>query len=417
MLVVVGVLALVLAACSSSSKSSSGTTTPTSAAGSSPTSAAGSSPTSTGGGSSAQAVSGTPYELMYTQSSTGTNESSYVGAIADGVNARGGIAGHPLKMVWCGDNGDPNGATKCAEEAVANPQMLGLVGNDSDCSSNLVPILEKAQMASIADSLECPETFKAPVAFPFLCVTWCYTDASAIGVKYLHIPDVVAETADVPQGREYPPLIQSVITPQGGKVVAQIYLPLTSADLSPYAAQAVAHPGLFFAGNQPATDTRMIQALEQQGFNDPIIINPTSWYLGAINAAFPKATNIYVAENFNPSSAGFQMFNADMAKYDPGSTYRGGDLFDVWLAANAVAQAAKTLPTPLTAKSVLNYFSTNTSISTFGATDPLNFTVPNKAMGGLIARLSDTKDALFHVVNGQLVEVTPFVTLLPGASS
>jgi hypothetical protein len=38
-------------------------------------------------------------------------------------------------------------------------------------------------------------------------------------------------------------------------------------------------------------------------------------------------------------------------------------------------------------------------------------------MGGNIARLSDTKDALFHYVNGQLVQATPFVTLLPGASS
>ncbi len=123
-----------------------------------------------------------------------------------------------------------------------------------------------------------------------------------------------------------------------------------------------------------------------------------------------------MAENFNPSSAGFQMFNADMAKYDPGSTYRAGTIFDVWLGANALAQAAKTLPT-LTAKSVLNYFSTATSINTYGATDPLNFTVPNKALGGSIARLSDTKDALFHYVNGNLVEVTPFVTLLSGASS
>ena len=105
-----------------------------------------------------------------------------------------------------------------------------------------------------------------------------------------------------------------------------------------------------------------------------------------------------------------------MSKYDPGSTYRAGDLFDVWLGANALAQAAKTLPN-VSAKSVFNYFSTATSISTEGATDSLNFTVPNKAEGGTIARLSDTKDALYHYVNGNLVEVTPFVTLLQGATS
>ena len=287
MLTAVGALALVLTACSSSAKTSSGTTTPTtSAAGSAATSATGSSATSTGGAST-QSVSGTPYYLMYTTSGL-TNESSYMPAIADGVNARGGIAGHPLKIDYCNDNNDPNQATKCVEQALANPQMLGLVGNDSTCSSQLIPLLEKAQMASIADSLECPETFKSSVAFPFLCVTWCYTDAAAIGVKYLHIPDVVAETADAPAGREYPPLIQSVITPVGGKVTGELFLPLTAADLSPYAAQAVAKPGLFFAGNSPATDTRMIKALEQQGFNDPIILNPTTWDLGSINRELPQ---------------------------------------------------------------------------------------------------------------------------------
>ncbi len=407
-LAAVGVLALVLTACSSSSKTSSGTTTPT-------TSAAGSSATSATGGASTQSVSGTPYELMYT--STGlVNEAQYMAPIAAAINSRGGIAGHPLKIDYCDDNNDPNAATKCVEQAIANPHMLGLVGNNSTCSSQLIPLLEKAQMASIADSLECPETFKAPVAFPFLCVTWCYTDAAAIGVKYLHIPDVVAETGDSPAGREYPPLIQSVITPVGGKVTGELFLPLTSADLSPYAAQAVAKPGLFFAGNSTATDTRMVKALEQQGFNDPIILNPTTWYLGAITANFPKATNIYVAENFNLDSAGFKQFSADMAKYNPGSDYLAGTIFDVWLGATALAQAAKTIPT-LTAKSVYNYFSTTTSISTEGATDNLNFTVPNKAMGGAIARLSDTKDALYHYVNGNLVQATPRVTLLAGASS
>jgi hypothetical protein len=276
--------------------------------------------------------------------------------------------------------------------------------------------MRQAGMASIGDSLECPEMFKSPIAFPFLCVTWCYTEASAIGVKYLHNPNVVAETADVPQGREYPPLIESVVKPVGGHVVAQIYLPLTAADLAPYASQAAAHPGLFMAGNAPATDTRMIKALEQQGFNQPIILNPTSWWLGAINTAFPKATNIYIAENFHPDSQGFKMFDADMTKYDPGATYRAGTIFDVWLAVNVLARAAKSMPS-VTKQSVLNYFNTATSIDTFGATSPLNFTVPNKAMGGLIPRLSDTKDAIFHYVNGNLVQVTPFVSLLPGSTS
>ena len=31
-----------------------------------------------------------------------------------GLNARGGLSGHPVELVYCNDKGDPNIATQCA---------------------------------------------------------------------------------------------------------------------------------------------------------------------------------------------------------------------------------------------------------------------------------------------------------------
>jgi len=44
---------------------------------------------------------------------------------------------------------------------------------------------------------------------------------------------------------------------------------------------------------------------------------------------------------------------------------------------------------------------------------PLNFTVPQKALGGLIARAVNPDVALYHYVNDAVVRVTPFEDFLP----
>ncbi len=101
-----------------------------------------------------------------------------------------------------------------------------------------------------------------------------------------------------------------------------------------------------------------------------------------------------------------------MNKYKPGVTDETNILASAWLAANVVAEIAKTLPT-VSAKSIFSYLSTATNLSTFGMTPPLNFTVPQKALGGLIPRAVNADIALYHYVNGSLVQATPFENLLP----
>jgi len=103
-----GAVALVITACGSSKSTSTPTTAP---AGTSATTA----PTS-----ATSAVSGTPYKLMLTDT-TSDGSDNYVGAIEKGVNARGGIARHPLQIVVCNDNDSASLAAQCAQKAVSDP--------------------------------------------------------------------------------------------------------------------------------------------------------------------------------------------------------------------------------------------------------------------------------------------------------
>jgi hypothetical protein len=348
---------------------------------------------------------------MFAQTTPNGSE-KYLSAIAKGVNARGGIAGHPLQIVLCDDNNDANQATQCARQATSDPRMLGIIANSSTCSSQVLPILQRAQMASIGDQFFCPEDFKSPVVFPFNSGTLGDVAGSAAGVKYFHNPNVVVTTLDLPAGREYPPLVQGVVSAVGGKVTASVYVPITTADMSPYAQQIAAHNGVLAEGNTTAVGIRLGQALSSIGYNQPVIYNSTVWYPALFKSSFGNPTNAYISEYYNLSSPGWQQFVSDMSTYAPGSSYQGGDLVTAWLAANVVAEIAKSLPS-VSAQSMFSYLTHATNLSTFGMTIPLNYTVPQTALKGLIPRAVNPNISLYHYVNGAMVQVTPFENYLP----
>jgi ABC-type branched-subunit amino acid transport system substrate-binding protein len=390
--------AIALTACGSSSKPGSTATT------------TGSTSASTSATGSTQ-VSGTPYKLMWTENAS-SGADKYVSAIEKGVNARGGIAGHPLQIVVCADNYDANQATQCARQATSDSNMLGVIGNYSTCSSQLLPLLQQAHMASIGDDFFCPEDFKSPQVFPFNGGTFTTVGAAAIGIKYFNNPNVVVTTVDQPAGREFPPLVQNVVGPAGGKVLASVYVPITTADMAPYAQQIAAQPGVLLEGNTVQVGVRLAQALNSLGYKEPVIYTAVVWYSAIFKNELNNPTNAYLAQFYNESSAGWKLFVSDMSKYAPGATYQGDDLVTTWLAANVVAQIAKTMPT-VSASAIFNYLTNATALNTFGMTPPLNFTVPQKALGGIIPRAVYPDVALYHYVNGTAVQVTPFENVLP----
>ena len=360
-------------------------------------------------------VKGSAYELYYTDTGA-TPAAKYLPAISKAINARGGINGHPLNIVDCDDRGDSNQATQCAQQATSNPHVLGIVGNTSTCGSQLLHTLASAHMASIGDQYFCAEDFKSPQVFPFSAGSLDPAAGAAIAVTNLHMKKMVIATIDVPAGREYPPLVQSVVAPVSGHITGAVYVPLSAADMAPYASQIVGDGGFLVDGNTTAVGIRLGKALLGQGFKEPVEYNGTTWDADTIKSNFGNPSNVYIETPYLQSSAGYKMFVADINKYAPGAHYYSTDLSTVWLAAMIVQRWAKNVPHP-TAPALLKYLSTAASINTWGMTIPLTYTKPSAVLGGVAARAVNPCTALYHYKNGKLVEVGKSVDMLNTAAN
>ena len=400
------VVALVLTACGSTGSKPTGTATTLS-------------PTTVSVGSTApttspQPVTGAPYELMWAEAlSTGADK--YISAIEKGVDARGGIAGHPLQIVPCVDNAVASQATQCARQAVSNPRMLGIIANTSTCSSQLLSILESAQMASIGDQFFCPEDYKSSVVFPFDAGDLTLGAGATLAAEQFHSSTVVNVTIDVPAGHQGTADLAAVVGSRAK--VPGVYIPFTAADLAPFAAQVVQDGGILVEGLTQSIGIRLGQALKLQGYDRPIIYNPSTFDAATISANFHDPTNAYLISAYNLSSTGFSMFNSDMETYLPTTTYRASDLLIAWLAANIVAREANEMSDP-TASKVLDSLRSATSLNTYGLTIPLNYTMPATFLGGEAPRVANPCVALYHYSNGAWTLNGPFKDVLdPPASA
>lgn len=390
--IAVSLFALVGAACSSSSKGSSAPTTNTSAAATS-------------------AVHGEPYKVYSLDNGSTGDVTDALKAIEAGVNARGGLAGRPLKIIRCNDKGDPNQASQCVQKA-ADDGAIALIGASPFCGSQEAAILQKEGLASVGDQYFCPDILKAKNAFPFNAGSFTAAAGAAAGVKLFKQPNILVSTIDISAGRQYPQLLNAVTQPEGGKVTTSVYIPFSATDLAPFAAQLVGKKGVLSEGDTVDIGARLVKELEQQGFDQPILFNHTTWDADQIKQNLGNPTDAYITTGYDLDSEGYKMFEADMEKYAPKAS-RAGHNITRWLAANILANIAKGLP-EVSRASILAYFNTATSIKTFGLTpSPLNFTVENKALGGFMPRVSNDKVALYKYDDGKWVRKTDFEALIP----
>ena len=361
----------------------------------------------------AAAAKGTPYKVYFLDTGSAADPSEGLNGIADAVNARGGLAGRPLKIVRCNDKFDPNQATACAQKAV-DDKAIALIAASPSCGSQLGAILTDAKLPSIGDQYFCSDSFKEPFVFPFTPGVFAPVAGAAAGVKLFKQPNVLVSTVDVPAGRGYPPLIDAVVKPVGGKVTTTVYIPLTATDLAPYAAQLVGQKGALSEGDTIELGIRLGKQLQQQGFDQPILFNNTTWDAKVIKDNFGNPKNAYIVSPYDFQSAGYKQFDKDLKKYAPNFTLRSGSMQTAWLSANVLAAVAPKLGKDITSAAVWDYFSTTTAIDTFGMTaKPLNFTVPNDALGGLMSRVSNDEVAIYKYKSGKWVEQTKFEDLLP----
>jgi branched-chain amino acid transport system substrate-binding protein len=76
------------------------------------------------------------------------------------LNARGGMHGHEVKLVYCNDKADPNEAATCARQMVQE-KVVAMVGGYSIFDANSEPILQKAGIPQIGINPIAPQLFTA----------------------------------------------------------------------------------------------------------------------------------------------------------------------------------------------------------------------------------------------------------------
>ena len=106
------------------------------------------------------APTGTPLKVMTVTTlnaagPTYKNIANTAEAYAKYINARGGIAGHPLEVTVCDEKFDPAVATTCARQAVEE-KMVSIVGSFTFFAESIVPVIAESNITWFGEC--CPIT-------------------------------------------------------------------------------------------------------------------------------------------------------------------------------------------------------------------------------------------------------------------
>lgn len=118
---------------------------------------------------SASKPAGTPVKIMVigSRNNPGFSEPElFQGAQAevDAINESGGVSGHPLDLIQCDSNLDPNQEQACIDQAVSS-KISAIVGSTILFSS--FTKLEAANIPLIGVQGLTPEQFQSPISYPF----------------------------------------------------------------------------------------------------------------------------------------------------------------------------------------------------------------------------------------------------------
>jgi ABC-type branched-subunit amino acid transport system substrate-binding protein len=154
---------------------------------------------------------------------------------ADWINARGGIAGHPVEVTVCDEQFDPAVATTCARQAV-DEGMISIVGSFTYFAESIVPVISESSITWFGAC--CPITpseLTSPYSFnignqPMYAVG---AVKKAVDDGCENINAVIIDGAQV-----FIPPMENAIAALGKSFGTTVILPPTAQDYSAEVAQA-----------------------------------------------------------------------------------------------------------------------------------------------------------------------------------
>ncbi|WP_370061687.1 ABC transporter substrate-binding protein [Streptacidiphilus sp. MAP5-3] len=334
-------------------------------------------------------------------------------AIADYVNANGGIQGHQLRVVTCDEHNTAQGALACADQA-ATEGAVAVIGSSSQYAEQFMPTLENAGISYIGGSGASTAEFTSPYSYPVnggyqtllvgngeqLAAAGCRRVAivrpnTAVGdTMFDYINDGLSSShlsaVDVPANpgqTNYRAQVQAAIGDDhdGDCVTSALDAASTQTFYDSWRQAAPSHARL----------SALIGSFQQS------LIDNLGGASGPLEGAL--ATGWYPPDGspvWNSLHAVIQKYaftNDSISSADPA-------IETTWIAYEVFGKVAATISGPITAQSVHAAFDATGPVSTDGATPPLSWQSANLIALQSAPRTVNTEVSFQQVVNGELAE-------------
>jgi branched-chain amino acid transport system substrate-binding protein len=300
-------------------------------------------------------------------------------AAVDGINARGGINGRPLEIVFCNGRLDQGEAANCATSAV-DSDAVAVVASVEPLGGVVVPILEEADMPYVSAAPVADVDSTSLISFPTNVGQFLHATGPAFFSENFDAKSVVLLQSEVPGREVRQALNEAQAAKLGMKILKTVVIPANTADASPYLADAVADdPDALVTAVTAGDAVKVFQAVASQGIDTPMVGGAAAWTPDIIAAGGAGAEGAFVNAHYpNPHGdlPGLQQYRDDMAEFAPDADL-GDDSVRGWTGVMVFAAAAAAVEGDVTRESILDVLNSPDGLSDvlwYG--DKLNWSKP-----------------------------------------
>jgi ABC-type branched-subunit amino acid transport system substrate-binding protein len=325
-------------------------------------------------------------------------------------NAAGGVNGHPIQVITCNDQADPNMAVTCAREAVAD-KVTALVGGLTLYDNAVFPIIEAAGIPWIGLNPLSPLGYTSPDSYATGASAFTYTAAGYYAGK--QCSKVAAIGEDTPTDAS---LMNNFAIPgmadAGKKFVTTVKVGVTQSDMSGPAAQVAQAATCLDVLLPPQLSEALVKALQADGAHVRLYSIAGTFTADVANAA-PSVTNgaTIIAETPPAETAAqWTQARAAIARYSgAGSVDLGNDnVLNTWTAMQIYADVAAAVKGTVTGPALRRQLALSTSVAP-KTIPPLDFAKPFTAPA--YARLFNRNIVVEKVENGQFQAASGYIDM------
>jgi len=332
------------------------------------------------------------------------------GDFAKMQNAAGGVNGHPIQVITCNDQADPNQAVTCAREAVAD-KVSALVGGLTLYDDAVFPIIAAAGIPWIGLNPLGSLGYTSPDSYATGASAFTYTAAAYYAGK--ECSKVAAISVDTPTDTA---LLNNFAIPAmadaGKKFVSTVKVQITQTDLSGPAAQVSQAAPCLYMQLPPQLSEAMVKALQANG-SHMNLYSITGTFTNQVMDAAPSVTDGATVIAETPpavTSARWAGTRAAIAKYSgAGSVDLANDnVLNTWTAMQIYADVAAAVKGTVTGPALQKQLAASPSINP-KTIPPLDFAEPFSVSA--YARLFNHNVVVLKVEHNAFVATTGYVDM------